>query len=509
MTPQRPAREVSDLIPRGEYRELRRRGITLDTARKFRYSVSEFKGRPVQVATYVDQETGEEVAQKIRFPDKTFTIRGDASRMGLYGQHLWTPGGKMVVVTEGEIDALTVSQLQDNKWPVVSIPNGADAAKKALAKAQDWLLTFETIVLCFDNDEAGRRAAEECAPLFPPGRCKIAHLPLKDANEMLLAGRGEEVRRALWNAKPYRPQGVVTLEDVYEEAIKPVELGLPWPWPTLTEATKGRRRGEIYCLGAGTGIGKTDLWTQVAAYTRTELGLPVGVIYLEQPPRETVNRLAGKIAGRTFHIPDAGWSEDERISAINRLRDMGGVYMLNHFGGADWEDIKNRIRWMVVSEGVKDIFLDHLTALAAGSDKSEREALEEIMAEIGAMTQELDFTLYLISHLATPEGKPHEEGGRVMIRHFKGSRSIGFWCYFMFALERDQQEPDPEKKHISVFRILKDRLTGQAAGVTFGLRYDAATGLLHECELPSAEKDGRDYGFKNEAAVIDEDGFEF
>jgi twinkle protein len=57
--------------------------------------------------------------------------------------------------------------------------------------------------------------------------------------------------------------------------------------------------------------------------------------------------------------------------------------------------------------------------------------------------------LTFVSHLATPEGKPHEEGGRVMIRHFKGSRAIGFWCHFMFGLERNQQDQDDTVDYLS------------------------------------------------------------
>ena len=34
--------------------------------------------------------------------------------------------------SEGEIDAMSVSQLQQHKWPVVSVNNGAPAAKKAV-----------------------------------------------------------------------------------------------------------------------------------------------------------------------------------------------------------------------------------------------------------------------------------------------------------------------------------------------------------------------------------------
>jgi twinkle protein len=79
----------------------------------------------VQIANYI--RDGVVVAQKVRFPGKDFTFLGKPKDAGLYGMHLWRDGGKMVVITEGEIDALSVSQLQDNKWPVVSVPNGRRA----------------------------------------------------------------------------------------------------------------------------------------------------------------------------------------------------------------------------------------------------------------------------------------------------------------------------------------------------------------------------------------------
>jgi twinkle protein len=55
----------------------------------------------------------------------------------LFGQHLWRTSGKRVIVTEGEIDAMSMSQVQDNKWPVVSVKNGANGAYKALQESLD------------------------------------------------------------------------------------------------------------------------------------------------------------------------------------------------------------------------------------------------------------------------------------------------------------------------------------------------------------------------------------
>ena len=83
------------------------------------------------------------MAQKIRYANKSFSVRGEL--IGLYGQHLWKEKGRRVVVTEGEIDALSVSQAMDNRYPVVSVPNGASAAKKHVAQAIDWLESFDKV----------------------------------------------------------------------------------------------------------------------------------------------------------------------------------------------------------------------------------------------------------------------------------------------------------------------------------------------------------------------------
>jgi twinkle protein len=474
---------------RGETLFLEARKIGEETCRKWDYQVGEFNGRPCQIANYRTRE-GELVAQKVRFADKTFTILGNGSGMPLFGQHLWRDGGKMVVVTEGEIDALSVSQAQGNKWPVVSIPNGAASAVKSLKQHLDWLEKFESVVLMFDNDDPGRKAAQECAQLFTPGKCKVATLARKDANEHLKAGEVSAIIDAMWGAKEYRPDGIVTLDDLRDELTKPVDWGRPWVYETLTKETYGRRDGEIYFIGAGTGVGKTDFLTEQIAHDLENLKVNCGVIFLEQPPVETLRRIAGKIAGKRFHVPDAGWTVEDLQSALARLEQSGRLYLYNHFGAMEWEVIRARIRYMVISLGCKHIYLDHLTALAAAAD-DERTALEGIMADLGSLTQELKFVLHGVSHLATPEGKPHEEGGRVMIRHFKGSRSIGFWSHFMFGLERNQQAEDLKQRQTTTFRILKDRYTGQATGKTFLLGYDVEKGSLHETDdNPFADESG-------------------
>lgn len=479
---------------------LTKRGINEATCRKWGYQIGTWNGKPVQVADYGSPAA----AQKVRFANKDFMTRGEFKSAGLYGQWLWRDGGQMVVVTEGEIDALTVSQLQDNRWPVVSVPNGSDGAAKAIAKSLDWLLKFATIVLMFDNDDThfkkdgtvyypGQDAAKESAALFPPGRCKIAKLPLKDANDMLVAGRGKEVIDAIWGAKEFRPDGIVTGKDIREKVLQPTVRGLPWFLKKLDDVTYGRRFGELYALGAGTGIGKTDLITQQVRMDVCELGQAVGLFFYEQQPQETGKRVAGKLAGKLFHIPDDGWTVEELTEAWDKVEALP-IYFHDHFGSAKWSECETHIRYLNKAHAVRIFYIDNLTALVDGDDLPEREALEKITAGMGGLVKELDIIIMFISHLTTPDGTPHEEGGRVMIRHFKGSRNIGFWSHFMFGLERDQQSDDEKARTTTTLRVLKDRYTGRATGEVVYLGYDRVTGLLFEHEGNPLDEPAEDIG---------------
>lgn len=482
-------KKKSGLIPFDPDR-LPKRGIEQEACKKFGYGWGEYNGAKVQVATYY--RDGSPVSQKLRDKDKNFKVLGDGKNMPLFGEHAWKPGGKMLVITEGEIDALTVSQLQQNKWPVVSVPQGAHSADKAVARSIEFVESFEKVIIMFDQDEAGIEGAKKVAETLSPGKAFIARLPLKDANECLLEGKGKAVIDAMWNAKPFRPDGVIDISEVADKASQDIEVGRPWPWPSLTERTYGRRYGELYGFGGGTGCGKSTVFKQIAKHIIETEDVPVGMIMLEEPPPMTAKTLAGMVMGQRVHVPEVEYDRDELRRTLEGLQ--GRVFLYDHFGSMSFDVIKQKIRYMVRSLGVRDIFLDHLTALAAAIDTDERKAIDSIMAELSSLTQELECTIYYVSHLTTPDGKPHEEGGRVLEKQFRGSRSIAYWSHFLFGIERDKQD----EEGVTVFRVLKDRFTGDAAGLRFGLKYSTDTGMLEECPLPTKSKE-------NPFAVSEED----
>lgn len=185
-------------LEEGEYRAIKKRGLKADTLRFFDYRLAGVH----HYATFYNTE-GHAVAQKRRGADKKFIWLGDVTSATLFGQQRWRNAHrKRVVVTEGELDAMSLSQVA-RSWPVVSVQNGAASAATSIRNSLEWLCEFEEVVFMFDNDEPGEAAAKACAKLLPPGKAKIAKLPLKDANAMLVAGRRDELLKAMWAAEPF------------------------------------------------------------------------------------------------------------------------------------------------------------------------------------------------------------------------------------------------------------------------------------------------------------------
>ena len=477
-----PSELLSDL----EYRDLPKRKLTEETCRKWGYAVSDLNGGKVQVATYCDDE-GRPVAQKVRFPDKTFLWRGEPKQAALYGQWLWEAGGRLVVVTEGEIDALSMSQVQGNKWPVVSIPNGANGAKNAIKEHLEWLESFESVVLMFDNDEPGKAAALECAALLSPGKAKIATLPLKDASDMLQAERGPELISAMWGAKTYRPDGIVGGQSAWELIAEYDEnLGYELPFPKLNEMTRGLRTGELVVITAGSGVGKSEACREIAYHLLTKYPEKLGYIALEENVRRAAFGLMSKAVNKPLHL-NCPFTKEELKELFDKV--CGDrVFFYDHFGSLESDNLMAKIRYMAKALDCKFIFLDHISIVVSGLEGGdERRIIDNLMTKLASLVQELDILIVAVSHLRRPPGEAHEEGGRTSMSQLRGSSSIGQLSSTIIGMERNQQ--DEENKHLTTFRLLKCRHTGETGIAGYG-RYDKETGrITHDDSIfPKAEE---------------------
>lgn len=470
---------MSSELLQGEVRALNKRKINEETCRKWGYQIGKYKGKTVQIAPYYDPD-GNMVAQKIRFPNKDFRVLGDLKQATLFGQHLWRDQGKMVVVTEGEIDALSVSQVQQNKWPVVSVPNGAQGAKKSIAKALDWLLGFDHVIFMFDDDEPGRIAAKQCADILPPGRAKIARVDgFKDANEALQAGQPGKIIDAIWGAKVHRPDGILAGHELWDEVIREDSAqSCPYPWVGLNEKLRGIRKGELVTITAGSGVGKSAVVRELAFHLLRE-GETVGLLMLEENVRRTALGFMGLAINKPLHIDREGVSEDQMKDAFAQTLGTGRVYLYDHFGSTEIENLLSRIRYMAKACECGWIILDHLSIVVSGlGDGDERRLIDNAMTMLRTLTEETGIGLIVVSHLKRPEGKGHEEGAQVSLAQLRGSAAIAQLSDIVIGLERNQQA-DGQERDLTHLRVLKNRFSGDTGPACY-LHYSHETGRLSE-----------------------------
>ena len=474
---------TTQLVERDSYVPLNRRRLSEETCKKWDYHLSEFNGKKCHVANYKDAQ-GQTVAQKLRFANKDFLFIGDTKSATLYGQHLWPDGGKMVTVVEGELDALSLQQTMKS-WPVVSIPNGAAGAKKSVQKNLEWLNKFQKVNFCFDQDDAGRKAAKECASLLPPSKSRIVNLPLKDANEMLVEGRTDELVRAVWDAKENRPDGILNGSDLWDE-INLANDAESWSYPYhgLNDKTQGLRKGEIVTVTAGSGIGKSQLCREFSHHLLTQ-GETIGIVALEESIKRSALGLMAIAANKPLHL-NVEVTPEEKLEAFESTLGTGRVFLYDHWGSTEADNLLDKIRYLANGCGCGFIILDHISIVVSSGMEGgdERKLIDKLMTLLRGLCEELKIGLILVSHLKRPDGKGHEEGNVTSLSQLRGSAAIGQLSDMVIGCERNQQ--DLENSNITTVRILKNRWTGET-GIATHLEYDKHTGRMNEVSMPSDE----------------------
>tara|TARA_R110002020_G_scaffold21200_1_gene71921 strand:- start:4894 stop:6552 length:1659 start_codon:yes stop_codon:yes gene_type:complete len=470
----------------GVYSAIYDRKIKESTAKKYNVLVKQDNNANVyqHIYKYYDSNNSH-VANKLRNTnDKEFWAEGSIRDAGLFGQNLFPAGGKYVTLTEGEIDAMSIYQMMGEKWASVSIKTGAAGAVRDCKASYEYLNKFDNIVICFDNDESGKKAAAKVAQLFEPNKCKIVCLDLKDANEYLLSNKRNEFNKAWWDAEIYTPAGIVNLANLknslYEEEYCETCM---YPWDGLNNKTYGMRTGELVTFTAGAGMGKSSITRELMHHILKSTHDNIGVLALEESIKKTAFNIMSVEANARLYIKEIRDQFDkERLKEWeDSTIGTGRFYAFDHFGSINNDEILNRVQYMAKALDCKWIILDHLSILVSGQEgDDERKSIDVLMTKLRSLVEQTGVGLLLVSHLRRPSGDTgHENGREVTLSHLRGSASIAHLSDCVIALERNQQSTDPILANTTVVRILKNRYTGDT-GVATNLLYDNKTGRMKE-----------------------------
>lgn len=411
---------------------------------------------------------------------------------------LTVPSGLLLVRQNGSIsvsgncDCLALQHMLEYscnfkyKYAVTSLPHGVGSAAVTLGRMRKEIESlFDEVVLVFDNDIAGDKAVKDVMKVMP-NILEAPHVSgIKDANDALLSGNYSTfVDYVMWKARTPPIQGIITVSQTLERGIKPPELGLSYPWATLTDILYGQRFGESICVAGAVSSGKTLIAHEIAAWNMIQHGLPCFTALLEEQNHKTLWNIAAKIDSIPYNRPEVYEANKEKFhDTIAKLESL--LFMWNSQGNSssrfDMDEILSGIRFNAVEYGIKSAFIDNMTRLTDHLNTGEaNEFINKYSSEVANLAEELDINIFLYSHLNPPKGnnvRSHEEGAEIFPSQLTGSRGVMRSFPTILGFERNQfAEGDLASN--SYLGVLKSRDYGGKKKIK--TQYSSKTGRLLE-----------------------------
>ena len=334
----------------------------------------------------------------------------------LFGWQSIPADAREVVITEGEIDALSW-------WPIpaLSVTNGASSLGW-IEHEFDRLDRFDTIYLAFDMDEAGRKALPRLVERLGRERCRIVELPRKDANECTQAHI--ELAPFLESARSLDPPELRRVADYRELALElinggVIKEGVTVPW--LYGFAFGR--GELTVMAGPTGVGKSEMTNQITLHAMQQ-GERACIASLEFHPAKwlrNVTRQAGACWPITERYAEAilDWLDD-RCLLYGKRGTIKAEKMIAVFAYAAK---RYGCKWFVVDNLAK-----------CGLSEDDYPAQKELADKLGDFANDYGAHVILVAHM--------RKDANGTLAGVKGSGGITDMADNVFSVwrNRDQEE---------------------------------------------------------------------
>lgn len=488
------------------------RGIRKDTTQYFgvRHEIDMETGE-VAVQYYPctmseDNDNGFDISgYKRRKVPKDFAgpIGETGKQCHLFGQwRFMRARAKYCVIVGGEVDQLSAYQMlgdyQKRKGydpiAVVSPTIGESGADKQVALQYEWFNRFEKIIVCMDNDKAGRAATEAICRALPKGKAFTMELQYKDPNEYLTNAKDAEFVSAFYKAMPFTPSGIVGsggLLDLMKAAALVPKIPLP---PFMHKVQKLMAGGiplkTITNLGSASGTGKSTIADECVYYWVFNSPHKVGVLSLESDCAQYGTKILSRHIGRKLDlIEDDQYkldllnSEEVELQAQDLFYMPSGAHrwhlVEDRDGGID--DIKSRIMELIVVCECKVIILDPLQDVLDGLSNEEQAMFMKWMK---GMIKSHNVAFILINHVRKSGngGKQNSEGADLHEEDFQGSSAIfkSAACNLLFT--RNKEAESELERNTTVMKMTKCRWTGQTAPVAGKYFYDNSEHRLYDLQ---------------------------
>jgi twinkle protein len=443
-----------------------------------------FGGEEKKAVIFAYERAGTEVNWKARSLVGRKYMQKPGGKARFYNLDRVLQGPQDVVyITEGEIDAISLSVAGIPDHAILSVPNGApsnegedvrDSAKFAYAlDALEEGLNATSYVLCTDGDEPGRHLRHGLATCLGKARCWYLDWRggVKDANDALQKWGPVDLRRFVENdAKPWPIVGLYTLDELPEPpALELWNPGFP-EWENKVRLAPRT----LSVLTGYPGHGKTAFAQQLWHNVARDHGIRVAMFSAETPAKPSVRK----------HHREFYWGKPER-DQDDEERDQADRWIGDHFLFMQHPNHKPTFAWLCDTieaarhrYGCRAAVIDPWNKLEADFDprtKRETQWIGECLDQLMDMKNALDMHIQVVAHPAKPE--PQQGKHPPSLYSISGSSNWNNRVDQGFAMYRPAVIGDDGGRRCDAeFYHLKARFDQLGYPAKLKMEYDLSTG---------------------------------
>jgi twinkle protein len=350
----------------------------------------------------------------------------------LFGWQAIPANARTVVITEGEIDALSWAAYGHR---ALSVPfgGGGGGKQKWIENDFDRLDRFERIYLALDMDGPGDEAAAEIASRLGHHRCLRVRMPRKDANQCLVEGVPQSamdaaIDSAIW----FEVTGLRLPSDFTDEVTRLFwprdgeRVGYRTPYGKLGDKLLFRP-AEVTIWTGDSGAGKTQLLSD-CAIDWIRQGGRICLSSLEMHPAFTLKRMCKQIIG-TDRPTEAA------IKAALAWA-SSGLLVYEVTGKQKLEELLNVFDYGRSRYGCDLFVIDSLMRLGiAGDDYNSQEA---VIFRIVDWAMGTGVHVHLVAH----SKKGERDRGSPGIEDIKGTMELGANAFNIVSVWRNRKFED-------------------------------------------------------------------
>ncbi|MCR4745536.1 MAG: toprim domain-containing protein [Lachnospiraceae bacterium] len=326
---------------------------------------------------------------------------------------LYNDAGRPVFVVEGAIDALSIIEAGSEAISINSTSNVRKLLKTLKEKRTD-----NTLIICLDNDEAGKCASDTL--ISGLRELNISHVQVdiskgyKDANEAWTADKKAFLSRItdIQSKKTSRPDNVTAyIDSLMHSEIENYKLSTERKtgFENLDNKIGGLYSG-LYCIAATSSLGKTTFANQMADQIATSGG---DVIYfsLEQSRLELVSKSLARLTARndlstavTSLDIRKGCTSEAIIKAVNQYKEAVAdrISIIEGNFNCTVSFIDNYVRKYIKKTGCKPVvIIDYLQILQSSESNGKKQTIKELVdssvTELKRISRALNITIFVIS----------------------------------------------------------------------------------------------------------------